>query len=708
MLETVSTLDEYLSAYGSMLGSQAAKALDPLHVPGQHPPAELNHGLLKRKPFEAQAHVVTALVKALRRQKSLLLVAEMGTGKTLMGMAAVHAHAGGKPYNALIFCPGQLCNKWERELQQTIPGVTVRQIQSWRDLVGIDRSHKPAGPTWWIIARDRAKLGAKWRAAYQRKRTSEGTIVACPSCYRPVVDPNGILVPEAELHKKRMVCSNDTCKSPLWTMTGEIKRYEPARLIHKKLRGFFKYLILDEIHEEKSADTAQGHACGSLAAACDKVIALTGTLIGGYAEHIRPLLFRLSPATVVAEDLGWNESMRFSELYGRIETKITERSGGSAQDNRQSRGSSSRSKTRYVRPGIMPSLFGRHLMDKAVFLSLGEVAANLPELTETVIPVEMDEELAPCYKRVESDLMAHIKQMVRRGDRRLLGVMLQTLLAYPDHPYGWEGVGYYERGEGGGKGNYITVTRPENLARKTIRPKESRLIELLRHEVSYGRQCWVYIQMTDKRDVASRLEEMIQRSGLRATVLRASVPLGDREAWVAENGRKADVVISHPRLVETGLDLFDKSGNHNFPTLIFYEMGYNPFTLRQASRRSWRIGQQERCKVIYMYYSGTLQERAMSLMGKKIAAAQAIDGKFSSEGLAAMAGDDSGSVEMALARSLADQINEGDASREWGKVSDIVRNETPIAIGALIGKAGGDVFDWFSSIELGTLGQQVQ
>ena len=71
-----------------------------------------------------------------------------------------------------------------------------------------------------------------------------------------------------------------------------------------------------------------------------------------------------------------------------------------------------------------------------------------------------------------------------------------------------------------------------------------------------------------------------------------SVALAEREEWIAEHAPQLDVVISHPRLVETGLDLFDKGGRHNFPTLCFYETGYNLFTLRQASRRSWRIGQE--------------------------------------------------------------------------------------------------------------------
>jgi hypothetical protein len=60
----------------------------------------------------------------------------------------------------------------------------------------------------------------------------------------------------------------------------------------------------------------------------------------------------------------------------------------------------------------------------------------------------------------------------------------------------------------------------------------------------------------------------------------------------------------------------------------------------------------------------------MSLMGKKMTAAQALEGKFSSDGLVAMAGDEGGSVEMALARSLAERLDEGQARRAWTRVDE--------------------------------------
>jgi hypothetical protein len=46
--------------------------------------------------------------------------------------------------------------------------------------------------------------------------------------------------------------------------------------------------------------------------------------------------------------------------------------------------------------------------------------------------------------------------------------------------------------------------------------------------------------------------------------------------------RGADGIVCHPRLVQTGLNLSD------CPTIIFYQFDYSTFTLRQASRRSYR------------------------------------------------------------------------------------------------------------------------
>jgi len=76
---------------------------------------------------------------------------------------------------------------------------------------------------------------------------------------------------------------------------------------------------------------------------------------------------------------------------------------------------------------------------------------------------------------------------------------------------------------------------------------------------------------------------------------------------------------------------------NDFTTLIYYNIGYNLFSLRQSSRRSWRINQHApRIEVYFLYYANTMQSRAMRLMASKLAVAGVIEGNFSDEGLVAM------------------------------------------------------------------------
>jgi hypothetical protein len=57
----------------------------------------------------------------------------------------------------------------------------------------------------------------------------------------------------------------------------------------------------------------------------------------------------------------------------------------------------------------------------------------------------------------------------------------------------------------------------------------------------------------------------------------------------------------------------------------------------------------------------------MQLMSRKMSASQALEGEFSEDGLAAMAGEDN--MQMALAKQLSQRISEADMQRNWGKVA---------------------------------------
>src|SRR5262249_59241758 len=65
----------------------------------------------------------------------------------------------------------------------------------------LDRS-KPTAPTWYVIARDRAKLGAKWRPAYTMRTTMGQGRVRCPKCGTEQVDKAGIFLDASEFAKR--------------------------------------------------------------------------------------------------------------------------------------------------------------------------------------------------------------------------------------------------------------------------------------------------------------------------------------------------------------------------------------------------------------------------------------------------------------------------------------------------------------------------
>jgi hypothetical protein len=130
---------------------------------------------------------------------------------------------------------------------------------------------------------------------------------------------------------------------------------------------------------------------------------------------------------------------------------------------------------------------------------------------------------------------------------------------------------------------------------------------------------------------------------LKATKVKAA----EREEWL--QSFSGDVLITHPRNVQTGLDLIQ------FPEVVWYQQDYSVYILRQASRRSWRIGQKEPVNVHHLYYKGTIQEKAITLNVKKLRAALLTEGELT-EGRFLEQIEDDGLI--ALAKTIVDRAEE--------------------------------------------------
>jgi hypothetical protein len=430
----------------------------------------------------------------------------------------------------------------------------------------------------------------------------------------------------------------------------------PLEFIGRYMPNWFDYAICDEAHQLAN-DTAQGNGLGTLASCVDRIVILTGTLLGGYADDVYNLLFRLEPSKMVAHGYEWGEAglRAFAETFGVLErvTKIepTDNSCSKARVTKQIK----------RKPGASPLLFGEFLMSLAAFVSLDDISSELPPYTKEVIGVPMDSKLQIAYKALEDGIKNAIKE--HRSNHSVMSVGLNALLLYPDHPWDIGDLHGYEYDQETQRRERFLIAQPEDLDQDCLYPKESRLLELVRAELQTGRRCChVYAVYTRKRDVTRRLANILAREDIRVAVLTSDVPPEKREAWFAQRLREGvQVTISHPRIIETGMDLL------SHPSLIFYESGYSLHTLRQASRRSWRIGQRQPVRVFFLHYEDTMQSACLRLMGKKLLVSLAMEGKFCREGLQSL--EEDSDMLTAMARELVTERGIGESANEvWRQI----------------------------------------
>lgn len=684
------TTFDYLRAHAAELGSRILETYPPLQ--STKDPIAPRLATLLRKALPAQALAITGTAKYLQTAKSARIVAECGAGKTLMALGTIHVVTDGRPSATLVMCPSHITHKWAREALQTIPGARTFLIEDMRnggdpkkqhgvcevklskgktvyegkhltlaEMRRMGRSEWRArfpGPTYFIIGKDRGKLSYFWDHAYLTAKSG-------PNCGGVVNPDSGRAVINAEDRKLSTLDFADKIKisealasiaggttrySALWQADrSRIQRMAPIEYIGRYMKGWFDFAIADELHQ-LAGDTAQGNGLGVLNRAAQRLIALTGTLMGGYADDLFNIFYRMEPRVMAREGFSYGGQGRrdFQEQYGVLETveKVRE------TDNACSRATK---KTIQVlrKPGASPLLFGKFLMNTTAFLSLEDISDNLPRYDESVISVDMDETLREAYEELEEDIREAIRE--HRGNKSLMSILLNTLLLYPDHPYGFKEI--WARALDPSTREYVKflVTEPRGLPQETLYAKERTLAADVREELKQGRRCQVYATFTGEKDVTLRLETVLRQEGFRVAVLRSSVPTDKREDWY-ERQLKAgiEVVICHPKLVETGLDLLA------FPTLYFYETGYSLHTLRQASRRSWRIGQRFPVRVKFVTYAGTMQETCLRLMGKKMLVALMMEGKFSGEGLQALDTDED--LMSAMARELVEKAGVGESA----------------------------------------------
>ena len=754
-------LTQFLAEFGDSLFNAVTEQNQPVYQGQTYPLLEEVLDNLERPLFAAQREVVRAVLQQLvvEDKPAAIINAEMGTGKTMMSIAAAAATHQAGLHRTLVLSPPHLVYKWRREILKTVPNARVWILNGADTLAkllqirALDR--KPEVPEFFVMGRVRMRMDYHWRPSYAVRRrwipsegASEGFAVSeyyCPKCGCEILDEeNNPYNTEGGvkngLAKNRRFCKGNhhgkPCKEPLWTlcrkeqsedgvvstvydrvlktmttlpgigpktaakiigMYGEqylaeilenniqafsnlmdengeflfddrqaarIDRdlgkaefslgrggYQPTEFIKRYLpKNFFGLLVVDEGHEYKNYGTAQGQAMGVLARCCNKILCLTGTLMGGYAEDLFFLLWRLWPQMMIEDGFSYNKantlgsaSMAFMRKHGVLKDIVrhlgTEYSNGAFSSSKAERNSVRTAKA----PGFSPLGIMRYVLPITVFLKLRDLGEGvLPGYKEVFRPVVMTEDQQAVYKNMESVLRQHLKVALRYRDNTLTGVVMSALLSWPDCCYKPQDV-YWRR-----QNKILFHTEPQ-FEEEEISPKEADMLEVVKDSLAKGRKCLVYTVYTDTRDTTGRLKEIFKRHGIKAAVMKATVKADQREDWVEDQlASGVQVVICNPELVKTGLDLLA------FPTIYFLQTGYNVYTLMQAARRSWRIGQKEDVEVYFAGYSDTAQQICLELMGQKVAVTQSTSGDMPDSGLDIL-NQAEDSVEVQLAKRLVDR-----------------------------------------------------
>lgn len=420
---------------------------------------------------------------------------------------------------------------------------------------------------------------------------------------------------------------------------GGCRKYSPAMYVKKFMKGYFDIFIADEVHKAKGGATAQGNAFHSIVKASRYTYGLTGTIAGGVATDLFYLLFRLDPARMVARGYKWGNVMQFAEEYGCIEQSFQP-----IVDERRNTFSRGRQLSPpRVLPGISPCIFSEFLLDRAVFLDIPDMSANMPPLHEHIVlcrpESDQEKEMILSYKEV----IRQLKIYARESKINLMAVSNQFSMSYLDKPYGVPEIRNPKTGD--------EILTPEDfrilVSDGQLLPKERELLKIVRQELKEGRNCVIYAEysQSETTNVLPRLKEILMEHLELKTdevvIMRADTPkASQREKWMhekAESGMR--IMLCNPRLCETGLDFCWKENGriYNYPTLVFYQCGYSLFIIWQAAGRSWRLNQREECRTFYLAYENTVQQAILQVLGEKKAATAAIQGHFSADGLAAVA-----------------------------------------------------------------------
>ncbi|MCX6659455.1 MAG: hypothetical protein NTX81_03615, partial [Candidatus Bathyarchaeota archaeon] len=553
----------------------------------------------------------------------------MGVGKTLVGIGTSHV-IGAK--TILVCCPPHLTKKWEREVRVALHDVDVVHLRDIADMYGLEKAYFHNGrrrdkPLFCIVSRERAKLGFRWKASavVRKLKDSQATIGVKPRKGAPLRERvrciptleilscprcGHHLVDDEGIYQswvdlKRKRGKCSKCGESLW-MADKNGVHRYPIAEYVKRRLSNKFAML--VTDESHEFKGKHSSQGIAAGMLASSAKKTVALVGTlFGGYSRTLFYILHRFTQgFHKDFHYDDEWKWINQYGIVEKVTRRKLDADYDDNLMSRGKK-HSTTIRERPGISPVVLPKYLLERCIFLRLADIAVALPKYDEFIVSLDMEPEQKQGYEEFQSDLITALHECLRRGDKSMLSKYLQGLLCYPEQPWTGEVV-RNKRDE--------IVAMARKCPEERTYPKEQELVDIIKGEKALGRKVLVYCSHTNTRDMTERLRNLI-----------------------------------------------------DFQTIVFHEIEYSVYVLRQASRRSWRIGQSKPVKVYYLIYGGTIQEKGLKLIAQKFKTSLAIEGELLDDGLSTY-NTEGGDLYYDLARSIVSGIDDvkGSLDAIWAEV----------------------------------------
>jgi len=530
----------------------------------------------------------------------------------------------------LIVAPAITLTQWKDEIKNSIGDkIDIHIIKKTSEFINLYNKNKLIfdKPTYFLVGKETFKLDSKKAPGVNiktreitRKKEVEGryyyshkeikevkekiVIACCPDCGVPLRNElrkkEDVFFTEKDFQgspkKSNYKCFN--CDAVLWQNTyDKTKKSSLIRFIKTK-NIHFNSIVIDESHKDRNSESIIGNSTRTLFNYSKKILLLSGSSNSGYSSSYHNLLLGLISNKLKANEV--IDIKQFIKSYGTL-MAISKKKDGEYY--------------RYGRSEVKDSDYREveGIAENYIFATLDDLEKDLPELNKYYIPIKQTEEMEFNERKLGDDI---------KSANAFNAKMYEDSIVkhYVNNPFDWNSITI----EGKDVTNIVQPKCIDNI----ILPKEQVLLDIIKQNVSEDRKCCIYVDFNNGGEymqgdtIAKRIENLLTKNNIKTFTLKTSVATYDRKDLLEKKKDDFQVLITNPKLVEVGLNLT------YIPTYINYMPSYMYETVLQSNSRGYRSNSILENRIYHLYYENSCENGIIKRYQRKLAEAQAIEGKF--------------------------------------------------------------------------------